>query len=86
MKIQIKLKSTTKPKFMHNAGKAGTLPKWTFEFEDLETHKKGSVTIDMTRNMTKDEPTAKKMMAAAAVAEVKKHYPKAEVSVVTSTL
>ena len=84
MKLEVKLKSTTKPKFMHNAGKAGTLPKWTFEFQDTETKKKGEVTITMTKNMTKDEPTAKKAMADAAVKEVKKNYPKAEVKIVGS--
>ena len=46
----------------------------------------GEVVIDMTRNMTKDESTAKKMMADAAVAQVKKNYSKHTVKMITSTL
>ena len=36
--------------------------------------------------MTKDEPTAKKRMSDAAVAEVKKHYPKATVKINNGSL
>ena len=85
-KIEVSLTKTTSPKFMHNATKAGILPVWTFGFKDSVSGKAGSVDIHMTSAMTKDEPTAKKMMSDAAIAEVKKQYPKATVSVKSSTL
>jgi len=84
--IDVALKSYTKPKFAHNASKAGTLPKWTFQYKDTATNKTGEVEITMTTAMTKDEPTAKKLMSNAAVAEVKKHYPKATVKINNSSL
>jgi hypothetical protein len=40
----------------------------------------------MTTAMTKDEPTAKKLMSDAAVAAVKKHYPGATVKINNSSL
>lgn len=84
--IGVALKSYTKPKFAHNATKAGTLPVWTFQYTDKATKKSGTVDITMTTSMTKDEPTAKKLMSEAAVAEVKKHYPKATVKVDNTSL
>jgi hypothetical protein len=84
--IDVALKSYTKPKFAHNATNAGTLPKWTFQYVDTDTKKKGEVEITMTTAMTKDEPTAKKLMSEAAVAEVKKHYPGATVKVNNTSL
>ena len=84
--IDVALKSYTRPKFAHNAGNAGTLPVWTFQFVDTATKKTGEVAITMTKSMTKDEPTAKKQMSDAAVAEVKKRYPKATVKVNNSSL
>lgn len=84
--IDVALKSYTKPKFAHNAAKAGTLPKWTFQYVDTGTKKTGEVEITMTTAMTKDEPTAKKLMSEAAVAEVKKNYPKATVKINNSSL
>ena len=36
--------------------------------------------------MTKDEPTAKKQMSHAAVAAVKKHYPKVTVKINNGSL
>lgn len=77
--IEVKLAKTTKPKFMHNAEKAGKLPVWTYSFTDKDTKKTGSVDINMTKNMTKDENTASKMMNEAAIAVVKKNYPGATV-------
>lgn len=85
-KIDVALLKYTKPKFAHNATNAGTLPKWTFQYIDTVSKKKGEVEITMSKAMTKDEPTAKKMMSDAAVAEVKKHYPKAEVKVNNASL
>jgi hypothetical protein len=84
--IDVALKSYTKPKFAHNATNAGTLPKWTFQYIDTATKKTGEVEITMTTAMTKDEGTAKKLMSDAAVAEVKKHYPKATVKINNSSL
>ena len=84
--LAVALKSYTKPKFAHNASKAGTLPVWTFQYTDKATKKTGTVDITMTTTMTKDEPTAKKLMSEAAVAEVKKHYPKATVKVDNTSL
>jgi len=84
--IDVALKSYTKPKFAHNATNAGTLPKWTFQYVDTATKKTGEVVIEMSKSMTKDEPTAKKLMSDAAVAEVKKHYPKATVKINNSSL
>ena len=83
-KISVSLTKTTSPKFMHNAGKVGTLPVWTFGFKDSVSGKSGSVDIHMTTAMTKDEPTAKKMMSDAAVAEVKKKYPDATITITGS--
>jgi hypothetical protein len=85
-KISVALKSYTKPKFAHNATNAGTLPKWTFSYVDSATKKSGEVEISMTKTMTKDENTAKKMMADAAIAEIKKHYPKADVAMTSASL
>lgn len=84
--IDVALKSYTRPKFAHNAGHAGTLPVWTFQFVDTVTKKTGEVAITMTRTMTKDEPTAKKQMSDAAVAAVQKRYPKATVKINNSSL
>ena len=84
--IDVALKSYTKPKFAHNATNAGTLPKWTFQYIDTATHKTGEVEITMTTSMTKDEPTAKKLMSEAAIAEVKKHYPSATVKINNQSL
>lgn len=78
--IAVSLKNTTKPKFMHNATSAGKLPVWTFAAVDAKTKKPlGLIQVNMTTQMTKDENTAKKMMADTAVAQVKKEYPKAKV-------
>jgi hypothetical protein len=84
--IDVALKSYTRPKFAHNASNAGTLPVWTFQFVDTATRKTGEVAITMTKSMTKDEPTAKKQMSDAAVAEVKKRYPKATVKINNGSL
>lgn len=84
--IDVALKSYTKPKFAHNATNAGTLPKWTFQYVDTATKKTGEVEITMTTTMTKDEPTAKRLMSDAAVAEVKKHYPGATVKINNTSL
>lgn len=84
--IDVALKSYTKPKFAHNATNAGTLPKWTFQYIEKATKKTGEVEITMTKAMTKDEATAKKQMSDAAVAEVKKHYPKATVKINNQSL
>jgi hypothetical protein len=81
--IDVALKSYTRPKFAHNATNAGTLPVWTFQYTDTAPKKTGTVDITMSRSMTKDEPTAKKMMADAAA--VKKNYP-ATVKINNSTL
>lgn len=78
--VAISLKSTTKPKFMHNATAAGKLPVWTFAAVDAKTKKPlGTIQVNMTTQMTKDENTAKKMMADSALAEAKKEWPKAKV-------
>ena len=84
--IDVALLKYTKPKFMHNATSAGTLPVWTFKYIDTATKKSGEVDITMTTAMTKDEATAKKMMSDAAIAEVKKHYPKAHVKINNQSL
>lgn len=84
--IDVALKSYTRPKFAHNATNAGTLPKWTFQYVDTASKKTGEVEITMTTAMTKDEPTAKKLMSDAAVAAVKKHYPGATVKINNSSL
>jgi len=87
VKIVVKLKKTTKPKFMHNAEKAGKLPVWTFEFtDDSKPKKTGEVDITMTKAMTKDEKTAKKLMAEAAKARIEKEYPDADVTVVSNSM
>jgi hypothetical protein len=83
--IDVALLKYTSPKFAHNAGNAGTLPKWTFQYMDTATKKTGQVEIVMEKSMTKDEPTAK-MMSDAAVAEVKKHYPGANVKINNASL
>jgi hypothetical protein len=84
--IDVALKSYTRPKFAHNAGHGGTLPVWTFQFVDTATKKSGEVAMTMTKSMTKDEPTAKKQMSDAAVAEVKKRYPTATVKINNGSL
>jgi hypothetical protein len=85
MKITVKLKKTTSPKFAHNAAKAGKMPVWTFEFkDDSKPPRTGEVDITMSKSMTKDENTAKKMMADAAKKEIEKNYPDADV--VSNTL
>jgi hypothetical protein len=84
--IDVALLKYTRPKFMHNATAAGTLPVWTFQFTDTATKKTGQVDIEMKSSMTKDEATAKKMMSDAAIVEVKKHYPKATVKINNSSL
>jgi hypothetical protein len=87
MKITVKLKKTTKPKFMHNAEKAGKLPVWTFEFtDDSKPKKTGEVDITMTKAMTKSEKDAKKLMAEAAKARIEKEYPDADVTVVSNSM
>jgi hypothetical protein len=81
--VAVKLKGFTRPKFMHNASKTDKLPVWTFSAIDAKTKKPlGEVKIEMTAQMTKDEPTAKKMMADAAVAAMKKQFPTAQVKMV----
>jgi hypothetical protein len=91
-KITVSLSKTSKPKFMHNASASGgtsagtKYPVWTFSFKDAVTGKTGSVDITMTSAMTKDEPTAKKLMSEAAIAAVQKVYPKGSVSMVSSTM
>lgn len=84
--IDVALKSTSKPKFMHNATSAGTIPVWTFQFTDRATKKTGEVEITMNRSMGKDEPTAKRAMADAAIKEIKKRYPNATVKVNNTSL
>lgn len=84
--IDVALKSYTKPKFAHNATNAGTLPKWTFQYTDTSTKKVGTVEITMTTAMTKDEPTAKKLMSEAAIARIQKEYPKAHIKINNTSL
>jgi hypothetical protein len=91
-KITVSLTKTSKPKFMHNASASGgtsagtKFPVWSFSFKDTVSGKTGEVDITMTSAMTKDENTAKKLMAEAAIAAVQKVYPKGSVTMVSSTM
>ncbi len=84
--IKIALTSYTKPKFMHNGTNAGKLPVWTFTATDTATKKSNPLVISMTRNMSMDEPTAKKEMSAAAIEAVKKVHPKANITIDNTSL
>jgi hypothetical protein len=71
-KYQVAMTKQSKPKFMHNATQAGTLPVWTFAYwdEGQPTVKK-SFQISMTRNMYGDENKQAEKMSDAAIAKVK---------------
>ncbi len=78
----VKMVKQSKPKFMHNAKQAGTLPTWTYSFWNVaDPSNKGLVEINMTRNMYGNENVQAKQMSAAAIAEVKSHYSNTDVKV-----
>ncbi len=72
-KYKVALTNYTRPKFMHNATQAGTLPTWTFEFcDEGQPHIRKSFTITMTNNMYGDENHQAEQMSDAAVATIKR--------------
>lgn len=82
-KYQVRLKSYTKPKFMHNATKAGKLPVWTFEYFDVGQPKvTATFDIEMTRKMDGDENTQAAKMADAAITKVKQETKATSVKMV----
>ena len=80
---EVRLKSQTKPKFMHNAKQSGKLPTWTYEYWDkTNKNKKATFDITMTRKMYGDENSQSKQMNDAAMALIKKNYKGAKVKLV----
>ena len=81
--FEVRVKSQTSPKFMHNAKQSGKLPTWTYEYWDTsDKGKKATFDITMTRNMFGDENAQSKKMSDAAMATVKKNYKGCKVKVV----
>jgi hypothetical protein len=79
----LKVKSQSSPKFMHNAMSAGTLPVWKYEYweEGNEGHK-SEFDMHMTVNMEGDENHQAKAISDAAIALVKSHHTGATVKLV----
>ncbi|MCC6587568.1 MAG: hypothetical protein IT168_12800 [Bryobacterales bacterium] len=83
-KWQVKLKTYTRPQFMHNATAAGKLPEWTFECWDTgQPNMKKQFVIKMTTGMSGDENSQTKQMNEAAKAQVKTLTKASDVTVTT---
>lgn len=81
--FNVRVKSQSSPKFMHNAVSAGKLPVWKYEYWDVaKPSEKKDFDVSMTVNMAGDENKQAKAITDAAVALIKSHHAGATVKVV----